>query len=76
MPYNSRPIGPIPLSIPSRKTCHARRVSENKGTGGSSNLVKCNCNNKETMLVKLAMENTLIDAEVSLLMLIFRWVRW
>jgi len=37
----------------------------NSGTGGSFEIVKCNCSNRLTMLMKLAMENTDIEREVS-----------
>jgi hypothetical protein len=37
----------------------------NNGTGGSFALVRCNCNNKLTMLMKLAIENTEMEREVS-----------
>lgn len=43
---------------------------------GSLSRVKCNCSSKEDILMKLAMEKTLIEAEVSLRMFILRCVRW
>lgn len=37
----------------------------NNGTGGSFALVKCNCSSRLTMLMKLAMEKTDMEREVS-----------
>jgi len=38
----------------------------NNGTGGSFALLKCNCKSKLTMDIKLAIEKTEMDREVSL----------
>ena len=46
------------------------------GTTGSFSLVKCNCRSKEHKLMNPAIEKTLIEADVSLRILILRCVRW
>jgi len=46
------------------------------GTTVSSSLTEYNCKSRETMLRKLAMENTEMEAEVSRRMLVLRCVRW
>lgn len=60
------PLSPIPI-IPTailRYPQHFPAI-KNNGTGGSFALVKCNCSNRLTMLMKLAIENTDIEREVS-----------
>lgn len=59
-----------------RKKSQIFRSIINKGTTGSLSLVKCSWRSRDDMLIKLAIEKTLIDAEVSFRMLILRWVRW
>lgn len=74
--YNSWPTGPIPVITTFRKNNQTCLAIMNSGTGGSFALDKCNCKSKETMLMKLAIENTLKDADVSFRIFIFRCVRW
>ena len=52
------------------------RSIENNGTIGSFSRVKCSWKSRAQRLTKLAIEKTPIDADVSFLMLIFRWVMW
>ena len=54
---------------------HTLCSSTKSGTIGSFSLVKCSCSKREHMLVKLAMENTLMEADVSFSMFIFLWVK-
>jgi len=55
---------------------HPCWMKRNNGTGGSLALVRCNCSNKVTMLMKLAIENTEIDSEVSFNIASRGKVRW
>jgi hypothetical protein len=73
--YNSLPTGPIPVMISFENNFHTRCANKNNGTGGSFVLVIWSCRSNETMLMKLAIEKTLMDAEVSFRMLILRCVR-
>jgi len=73
--YKSLPTIPI-IPTPIFKISQHCFAIMNNGTGGSFALVKCNCNNRLTMLMKLAMEKTEIDKEVSLRIASRGCVRW
>ncbi len=64
MCYNSLPAIPIKLTanLVYSQICFAMAKM---GTGGSFARVKCNCKSKQHMLMKLAMENTESEREVS-----------
>ena len=47
-----------------------------KGITGSFSRVRCNCRSNEHIVTKLAIDNTLIEALVSLFILIFLCERW
>lgn len=49
---------------------------KNNGTGGSFALVRCSCNSRLTMLMKLAIENTDMDSDVSFKIARRGCVRW
>lgn len=55
---------------------HARRLDVIRGIWGYSGTWACMWASSATMLMKLAMEKTLMDVDVSLRMLIFWWTMW
>ena len=66
------PIMPTPTFTYSQ---HSFAIT-NSGTGGSFSLVKCNCNSRLTILMKLAIEKTDIESEVSFSIARRGCVRW
>jgi hypothetical protein len=60
----------------SMKSSQALFANMNSGTGGSLARVRCSWSRRETMEMNEAMEKTEMEADVSLRMLILRWVRW
>jgi len=65
-------------TIPMPTFAHSQHclAIKNSGTGGSFNLVRCSCSSKLTMLMKLAIEKTDIDSEVSFRIASRGCVRW
>lgn len=51
------------------------RAITKRGTTGSLSPVRCSCNKREHVLMKLAIEKTLIDAVVSFFIFMLRCVR-
>lgn len=64
MIYISLPTMPTILT-PTLKYPHADLAISNSGTGGSLFRVRCNWNSKLTTLMKLAMEKTEMERDVS-----------
>jgi len=73
--YNSLLVPTMPAARTPTLICpqHSFAIS-NKGTGGSFARAKCSCNNKLTMLTKLAIEKTEMERDVSLSMARRGWV--